>query len=77
MYTRPVRVSKEISKDEAKSLLVEARVVNLSQSRVLDVYQNCGGTLYRVFSLEIPNDFEEPDDLLEYARSHIPDEIYF
>lgn len=81
MYTKPVLVRKEISKDEAKTLLTETRVVRSTAGYnvELDVYQNCGGMLYRVFTLSIPNSFEEHSDsfLLEYARNHMPDEISF
>ena len=81
MYTKPVLVTKEISREEAGALLVEARVVRVSGSRPeLDVYQNCGGMLYRVYTMQLPAHFdldEDPDLLLGYARNHMPNEINF
>jgi hypothetical protein len=74
MYTKTVLVRKEISKDEAKAKLTEARVVGME----IDVYQNIGGTLFRVFTIPAPAFFDlDPNLLLEYARNHIPDEINF
>lgn len=74
MYTKTALVRKEISKDEAKARIVEARIVGGE----LDAYQNIAGMLYRAFTVQLPSFFDsDPDLLLEYVRNHIPEEINF
>lgn len=78
MYTKPVMVTKEISKDEARALLVEARPSKGKSGVEVDAYQNINGMLYRVFTLSVPHDFNGDEaGLLEFARNNIPDEINF
>lgn len=68
-----VKVS-EISEEEAKQLIIEARsftdpdeIVAYSQSNI------AGHLLHRLFSMPVPPGGVEEDDLLEYVRNNIPD----
>jgi len=65
----------EITKEEAKMLLKEARI---NVPGKLDVYQNVRGMLYRVFTLDVPIKWDNSmPDLILYARENIPEELNF
>jgi hypothetical protein len=80
MYTKQITQRIEISRIEAESLLVEAKVIAPQQ---LAVYESCLGVsrsyLSRVFTLQVHKDMFllPPESLLEYARKNMPDNIRF
>ena len=87
MYTKVIKCVKEISKEEAKLLISEARIFprnsdkNKSDCPVeLDVYSSDKGKmLYNMFTLPIDETFRDKteEELLEYARENIPPSITF
>lgn len=81
MYTKVIKVRKEISKEEARSLIYEVRLpFHKDDGGKLYVYQNIGGMLHRLFTLDIPEDWRETKSeefLLAYARDNMPEDIHF
>lgn len=68
----------EISEEEAKSLIVDAKI---NVPGELDCYKKefNPGFIERVFTLKIPNHWtaqnKEPKELLDYARNNLPDNL--
>lgn len=81
MFTKSVLTQVEISRDEARSLVVEARYYPASNHLPAEIvaYERIGGMLHRIFWFsEIP-DLDTVDEaaLLEYARDNMPDNVRF
>lgn len=73
-YTVITKVRKEISRDEAKLLIVEARYFP-DYNDIVAYSSNNNGYLQREYILPAPFDFRWYNDeqLLNYARDNIPD----
>lgn len=81
MYHKAIKTSKEISKEEAQSLITEVTMPFYKEDGgKLFAYQNINGMLYRLFTLEIPEGWRETKDedfLLSYARANMPEDLRF
>lgn len=85
MFTKSVLAQVEISRDEARLLVVEARYYPASSTiphhlpAEIVAYERIGGMSHRAFRLsEIPNiDLTDEAALLEYARDNMPDNVRF
>ena len=87
MFTKSVLTQVEISRDEARLLVVEARYYpawkmipdHLHLPAEIVAYERIGGMLHRAFRLsEIPDiDLTDEAALLEYARDNMPDNVRF
>jgi len=70
-------VEVNITMGEAKDLVAEARINDPGE---LDVYERCRSNpryIQRIFTLIVPLHMDNDDDLLGYARDHIPEGIVF
>lgn len=84
MYQRTERVYKEISKQEARSLISDARyfpsILERAPEEVV-AYERVDGMLYRLFAIRenLPYGIKDWDEgmLLIYVRSRIPEELTF
>jgi len=82
MFTKSVLTQVEITQDEARLLVVEARYYPASNNltyRKIVAYERIGGMLHRIFWFsEIPDiDLTDEAALLEYARDNMPDSVRF
>ena len=88
MFTKSVLTQVEISRDEARLLVVEARYYPASNHLPAEIvaYERIGGMLHRIFWFsEIPlyllfvTDLDTVDEAarLEYARDNMPDNVRF
>ncbi len=82
MYTKIITYQDkiEIAKKEAQSLIVEARIWSVDSE--LDVFKQAHhGMISKVFTLSIPSDWsidnKTEEELLQYARDNIPDNLTF
>ena len=75
-----VVVSDVISDEEARNLVVEARIIAAGE---LAAYEKHGGSasgfVHRMYTLEVDMSWsnDDPDKLLAYARDHMPDNLVF
>ena len=75
-------VSDVISDEEARNLVVKARIITAG---ILAAYQknqhNHWGVIQIIFTLEVDeswnNKDKDSDELLAYARDHMPDNLVF
>lgn len=76
MKTKKVTSRIEITSEEAAKYISEARV---NVRGKLDVYENCGGMLYRIYTVDVPVEWDnsDPEMLLDYAIKNMPEEIHF
>lgn len=85
MFAKSVLTQVEISRDEARLLVVEARYYPASDTipnhlpAEIVAYERIGGMLHRAFRLsEIPDvDLTDGAALLRYARDNMPDNVRF
>ena len=78
MFTKPVITRVEISKDEAKSMISEARFYRDPDEVV--AYHNYNGMLRAMYSIRsLPEDisYMSDEELLEFARDNIPETLVF
>ncbi len=77
-YRKVVKVVQDIlTEEKAKELIVEAKINFPGELGAYEQHSGTNGYIHRVFTLEIPVDMLDTDDLLEYARNNMPEHITF